>query len=69
MNNEVYLTVNELSERTKYARSTIYRWIAEKSIPFQRWGRHIRFSESDVIRIITQKANSTKEYNYGKWYM
>ena len=47
---ELY-TVNELSEKLKYSRSTIYRWIEEGSIPYQRMGRQIRFTENDVLSI------------------
>jgi len=66
--NELY-TVNELSEKLKYSRSTIYRWIEEGSIPYQRMGRQIRFTENDVLGIINQKANSKEEYRYGYWPM
>ena len=64
---ELY-TVNELSEKIKYSRSTIYRWLGERSIPCHRLGRQIRFSESDVMRIISLKATNKKEYNYGHWH-
>jgi len=66
---ELY-TVNELSEKLKYSRSTIYRWLASGSIPCQRLGREIRFTENDVIRIINQKITTTrKEYYNGYWKM
>ena len=65
---ELY-TVNELAEKLKYARSTIYRWLGEGNISCQRLGRQIRFTESDVIRIITQKVNRQRNeqtrYYYG----
>jgi len=63
-----FYTVNELSDKLKYSRSTIYRWISENSIPFQRLGRGIRFTENDIMQIIHQKTNSgQKEQNYGYW--
>jgi len=63
-----FYTVNELSDKLKYSRSTIYRWISEKSIPFQRLGREIRFTENDVMQIIHQKTISgQKEQHYGYW--
>jgi excisionase family DNA binding protein len=64
---EELFTVNELSEKLKYSRSTIYRWIEEGSIPFQRMGRQIRFTESDVLSIINQKANNKEEHRNGFW--
>lgn len=66
---ELY-TVNELSERLKYSRSSIYRWISERSIPFKRLGREIRFTENDIYMIINQKINSgqREQYNgYLQW--
>jgi len=63
-----FITVNELSEKLKYSRSTIYRWISENSIPYHRLGREIRFSENDIICIINQKtAASRKEASHGYW--
>jgi len=64
-----FYTVNELSEKLKYSRSTIYRWIEERSIPYQRMGRQIRFTENDVMGIINQKANNKKEHRDGYWPM
>jgi len=63
---ELY-TVNELSEKLKYSRSTIYRWIEEGSIPHQRMGRQIRFTENDVVCIINKKANCKEVYHDAYW--
>jgi excisionase family DNA binding protein len=64
---ELY-TVNELSDKLKYSRSTIYRWLSEGSISCQRIGRQIRFTGNDVIKIINQKATTRpKEQYYGYW--
>jgi len=61
-------TVNELSDKLKYSRSTIYRWISEGCIPFHRLGREIRFTENDIINIIKMKtAYGQKEINNGYW--
>jgi excisionase family DNA binding protein len=65
---ELY-TVNELSEKLKYSRSTIYRWIEEGIIPYQRLRRQIRFTENDVLSIINQKANSKETHRNGYWPM
>ena len=66
---EELFTVNELAEKLKYSRSTIYRWLGEGTIPCQRLGRQIRFTENDVIRIINQKVNQQRNeqarYYYG----
>jgi excisionase family DNA binding protein len=66
---ELY-TVNELSEKLKYSRSTIYRWVEEGSVPHHRMGRQIRFTENDVAGIVNQKDNVQKEdARYGNWYI
>jgi excisionase family DNA binding protein len=53
---EELFTVNELSDKIKYSRSTIYRWLSDGTITCQRIGRQIRFTDNDVQKIINQKA-------------
>jgi excisionase family DNA binding protein len=65
---ELY-TVNELSEKLKYSRSTIYRWLEEGNIPHHRMGRYIRFTEHDVTGILNRKEIDQKEDCYGNWYI
>jgi excisionase family DNA binding protein len=60
-----YYTVNELSEKLKYSRSTIYRWVEEGSISCVHFGRHVRFSEQDIADIINQKTYSPKKQQQG----
>jgi excisionase family DNA binding protein len=56
-----FYTVNELSEKLKYSRSTIYRWVEEGSISCHYFGRQVRFTEQDVADIIYQKVADSRK--------
>lgn len=44
------LTVQELALRIKVPPATIYYWVAKRSCPVQRFGRHLRFNLAEVTR-------------------
>jgi len=43
------LTIDELSEKLKIAKKTIYKWTGERKIPCAKLGKHLRFIESDML--------------------
>jgi excisionase family DNA binding protein len=49
------LDIEELSERLKVPKSTIYKWAREKKIPCLKLGKHIRFIESDIDQWLKSK--------------
>jgi excisionase family DNA binding protein len=42
------LTIDELSERLKIPKKTIYKWVREGKIPCRKLGKHLRFIESEI---------------------
>jgi len=42
------LTVDELSEKLKIPKKTLYKWTREKKIPCRKLGKHLRFIESEI---------------------
>jgi len=52
-----------LSEAGRYLnikRSTLYRWVEKRSIPFKRIGRLIRFDAGEIKRWIELHSESVK---------
>ena len=56
------LTIDELSEKLKIPKKTIYKWTREKKIPCAKLGKHLRFIESDI----EQWLKSLESYQNGK---
>ena len=48
------LTIDELSERLKIPKKTIYKWTREKKIPCRKLGKHLRFIESEIDQWLMQ---------------
>ena len=48
-----YLTLNEVAERLRVGRSTLYRWVREGRLkPHRLPGGRMRFEEEDVERLL-----------------
>lgn len=43
-----YIGINELSEHLGIKRSTLYARVADRQIPFYRFGRLIRFKKTEI---------------------
>jgi excisionase family DNA binding protein len=48
MEHEKYLDVNELAEMFGVSVATVRRWVFDRAIPYQKFGRLVRFTLSDV---------------------
>lgn len=42
------LTINELSIYLKIPKSTLYKLVRERKVPFQKVGRHLRFHREAI---------------------
>jgi excisionase family DNA binding protein len=49
------LDINELSQKLKVPKKTIYKWTHEKKIPCLKLGKHLRFIESDIDQWLKSK--------------
>lgn len=52
------LTIEELSKQLIISKSTLYRWVHHKTIPFVKIGGKLRFLESDIENYIKQNSVS-----------
>ena len=52
------LTVDEVAELFKTSKSTIYRWVHKREIPFVKLGGKLRFAENDIQIFIKQNSVS-----------
>lgn len=52
--NEEVLTAEEVAEFLKVKPTTIYQWVAKRTIPFHRVGGTLRFLKSEIIERIKQ---------------
>lgn len=43
-----FLTCEEISQKTGFALTTIWKWIREKKLPAYRFGRNYKIKESDL---------------------
>ena len=58
---ERLLTIDELSDKLRVGKSTIYRWVHYDYIPHVKLGSSVRFSESAVNKWL--KARESKGRN------
>ena len=52
------LTIDELSKQLMISKSTLYRWVHHKAIPFVKIGGKLRFSKCDIDDFIKQNSVS-----------
>lgn len=52
------LTIDELSKQLMISKSTLYRWVHHKAIPFVKIGGKLRFLQSDIENYIKQNSVS-----------
>ena len=52
------LTIEELSERLKIPKKTIYKWTQSNQIPCIKLGKHLRFVETDIDQWLKSKEES-----------
>lgn len=60
-NTERELTVPELAERFRLSTATVYRKVADQEWPHVRFGKKIRFTESQVEQILRLSSQDVKE--------
>jgi excisionase family DNA binding protein len=61
---EIFLTVDELSERLKVSKVWLYKLVREKRIPFYHTEKCIRFSSLDIQNWLEERRN--KEWHKDK---
>ena len=49
---EEYFTVNEIAERAKVTRATVYDWMKAGDLPFVIIGKHRRIAKSAWLRFV-----------------
>lgn len=52
------LTIDDVAELFKTSKSTIYRWVHKRKIPFVKLGGKLRFNENDIQEFIKQNSVS-----------
>ena len=57
-----YLTIEEVSEMLKVARSTVYKF-KEMGMPFIKIGKTIRFKDNEVMEWVESHSTSTNNSN------
>lgn len=57
LNNELYLTDKEISEKLRVSRSTLQRWRYSGRIPYFKIGGKMIFRESDVQTLLEKKSS------------
>ena len=55
MTEEVLLTSSEVCAIARIHRNTLYRWIADGTLPAYRFGKEYRFKRSDLDRALAPK--------------
>ena len=61
---EKLLTINEVLEIAKISRHTLYRDTRDGIIPSIKFGKNVRYRESDVMRYAEEKSQSNKVKYY-----
>ena len=49
-------TVEETKEIFRISRSTLYRWVMEKRIPYIKVGGRLLFKPSEIDRLLREKS-------------
>jgi excisionase family DNA binding protein len=57
-----YLTIEEVSEMLKVARSTVYKF-KDMGMPFIKIGKTIRFKDNEVMEWVESHSTSTNNSN------
>lgn len=52
------LTINELSNFLQTSKSTIYRWVHKREIPFVKLGGKLLFSQDEIQEYIKKNSVS-----------
>jgi len=50
-----FLSVEEVCEKLQVSKPTLYRWTHRKEIPFYKIGKHLRFSQAEVLDWLTKR--------------
>lgn len=50
------IDIDELSERLRIAKGTLYNWVYLRRIPFVKLGRALRFDPKEIERILHQST-------------
>lgn len=58
---EALLTVEELSDRLKVGKSTLYKWVHEEYIPHLKLRGSIRFNEAAVSKWLSRLENNGRK--------
>lgn len=62
---QMLLNVDELARLLRLSKTSIYRLVERRQIPFHRLPRGLRFSKTDVENYLQQTRVDSVESNYG----
>ncbi|MEC4005882.1 helix-turn-helix domain-containing protein [Flavobacterium sp. SUN052] len=57
---DAFMTIDETAKLIKLAKSSIYGLVHQKKIPFNKVGKKLYFSKSDILQWISAGKNATK---------
>ena len=63
---EKLLNVEQIAEILQVKKSTIREWTHKKFIPFVKFGKLVRFRESDILNWLQERSRKTSEKNTGE---
>lgn len=61
---EKYLTPNELADFLRISRTSVYRIVERRDIPFHHFGRKLRFAMTDIREFLAKSRVEKIEKQY-----
>ena len=55
------LNIEETATNLGLAKSTLYRWVHMKKIPYVKMGNLLKFKEKEILDFIEQKSRKAQE--------
>lgn len=56
-----FLTLEEVAKVLRVAKSTMYRIVSQRQIPFFKIGRHIRFDPKDILEYLKKSRTTSRD--------
>ncbi len=57
------LTIDDVAGLLKISKSTLYRWVNKREIPFVKLGGKLRFNEDEIKTFILQNSFNVSDWN------
>ncbi|MCX4275564.1 MAG: helix-turn-helix domain-containing protein [Candidatus Gastranaerophilales bacterium] len=55
------LTIDDVAGLLKISKSTLYRWVNKREIPFVKLGGKLRFNEDEIKTFVLQNSVSVSD--------